>query len=648
MTRKTKKYLSLANNIWWPLLLCLIAMLFTLRPRLFSLAYGLIDPSFNYGVNQAAANHLSFGTDFISTYGPLGFLVSNFLPSNIYKVSAWMLVYAFLLGYGSYLFVKYYYPQNKKHWLIVLAIIYTLSMTNGGNMIEWNYFSVFLIWCFIYLKLSNRRRLLLGIAMSLAASIFLFSKFTLGFGTLATLLLLICFAPVMSKREKIQQLGIVSFTSIAFIVLLGIVTHTHSLFLYMKSALIMSAGFSSAMSLYEPHTQIATFLVFISIIIIFAWPIFLVRRQALKYVFIIPILALIWRYAVVRQDMHLEAILPVVFPLVLMLFLSLSLKYSRARNAFVGLIVVVLASASVWANNLPFSGPNGYSSFVSSPIKNVIDGSFINFFKINKQRATWTTESALRTSGAALPQTMRQKIGKSSVDIFPWEAVIVASNDLKWKPRPSPFSFESYDPYFDNQNSSFFSSNDSSKYIIWHNTSDRSIDARSIFWDEPKTFRTFLTNYDVIESSQGFMLLKRKLEPDKLEIIQKQNTVAKWDIWLKMPQTKSDTLTFASFEISKSLNTDAQELIVRGGQYYIEIKWKDGSTRNYRFIPSNTKQGILLTALPSSWDSIVSLLENKQINKDQVEAFRFSQASGINPSSQPFNISLTSIRLLKK
>lgn len=620
-----KKLLTKAK-IYSPKLLLLsitLAGLFVLGPKLLSLSYGNIDPSFNYGVNNAAASHESFGEQFIATYGPLGYLVANYLPQNVIKVSAWLLFYAIALGLGVYFFVTKYVKTPKKRWYSAIILLYVLTM-NVGASIEWCYLSLFILYCFILLKLSLRSQTILFGLLSFMAALFSLTKFTLGFSTLSTLVLLCLLATdprFLTRLKKVAFVGVIYLGTFLFF---GRLLGVNNPSAYVHTAIIESSNFSGAMAEYSSQTVLATIFVALAIIIMLAWPLIHGKKYFVKYLFLLPALFTIWKYSVARQDAHLLRFLQISVPLAIIIFYSWKTK--SPKDLWVLFTIISLSVIAVWANNLPFYGYGNFSSFVTSPISNITTGQFIDYFQISKQKKIWADGSAGGLQGAALPASMQKRIGRDGVDVFPWETSVVAANNLVWKNRPSPFSFETYDPFLDNLNASFFASPAAPKYIVWHNTGARSIDFRNIVWDEPKTLREILSNYQIVEASKGYMLLQKKSTPIKLDQkIIELGVVEPSDKWIKIPVSKGDQLLFVNFQIKKSLIDQIGKTLVRGKVYNITMKTNSGLQYTYRFVAENSSQGLLIGNVPHDWASLTDQFRHNTDPSNTTKEFKITE-----------------------
>jgi hypothetical protein len=622
-----KKYTGVYSKASLLLLgLCIIiAALFTLAPRLVGLtANNTIDPSFNYGVNAAAAAHLAFGTQFIATYGPLSFIINDYIPKYLNALDIWLVLYALVLGVGAWYFLLTY--VKSKRWLIAPVLLYVLTIKSLSGDIEWNYLMLFVLYCFIYVRATQRVRIILTIFLAILAAVFSLTKFTLGFGSVASLGLLIIFADNTSWRLRSIIAGAAAFVYLIFFGALGHHFGITSFVSYIKTGELMGSGFSQSMSLYAPETVIATWLVALSLVLLGLWVLLDQKKGSLRYLFIVPPLALIWKYAIVRQDAHIEAIILVTLPMTALIYFTRA-HTDRSLHRWLALTIIVLSFAAVWANELPFYGQGGFAQTLTSPVANIVNGQPDAFFRTTQEKQSWAVDSALGLQGAVLPRAMTQLIGRSGVDVFPWEADIVAANNLMWQPRTSPFSFESYEPYFDTANANYYDSAAAPKFIIWHSTGINSIDFRYILWDEPATFRSMLSHYQLVSSNQNFMLLERRQVPVHIsyDTINLGPLLTGSQIALHFTNNKELGLVY--FSLRQGVLGKLKVQLLREDQYYVSVSYADGSSRMFRLVTPNTSQGLLMNGMPTDWNSLIGLLNTDNNAQSKAEAATSIQLS---------------------
>jgi hypothetical protein len=197
------------------------------------------------------------------------------------------------------------------------------------------------------------------------------------------------------------------------------------------------------------------------------------------------------------------------------------------------------------------------------------------------------------------------------VDVYPWESAYVPANGLAWAHRPVPFSFSAYTPRLDALNAAFFSSSRRPEYLLWHNYVHhpehlQSIDGRYLFWDEPKTLRTILDRYDLVESHPRIHLLRAR-EASRFAAIQSLGRqTAPWGTWLPVPQVPGVVL--AHVVVKPSLAMRAVRAAFREGAIYVSLVFSSGETIRYRLVPENAGEGLWVNPFAHSMDEFVTLL----------------------------------------
>ncbi len=625
-----KKFFS--NKYIKFVVICIVALLFNLHPPLDSLNIGL-DPSFDYGFNKAAAMHLSFGNQFISTYGPLGYLTHDYLPQYLIRASVFQLLYAIALGIGVYLFMLRFYKLRSVLLGYITAALLTYAFSIGSSIsIDLNYLSLFLMYCFLLIsyEFSAHKRKVFLLILTLVAALFLYIKFTLAFASFCALVMLpisdISFYPLGQRVKSITQ-SFIEVLSIVFLYFLlaysfSILLHINNFADYINTSWIMSYGFSGAMSYQQPGTFIATLscaLALLMLTLMFVIPLPRTKTLAHKTLFLAVPIFIIWKYAVVRQDAHIMFLAQLTLPLVLLVLFARIKKNWVNICALLSLfsVVTVLTVISSPLNKLVTN--QTIAILLKTPVNNILQKNSVGFFQLSKERATWQQESQILLSSDKLPYSFMKIIGSSGVDIYPWEASIVAANNLNWQPRPSPFSFESYTPTFDSLNARYFTSSNAPKYIVWQNVlgningSTSSIDGRNVLWDEPKTIRTILQTYSTVAYADNKLILfkKRALKTiKKVDVIKTQKVL--WSQRFNVPSLTGENkylFLSASYKTDKLIKLEG--LLLRTESISLIIYYKNGESSSYRIIPANLSQGFLINPLPDNWLQLIHLFSRK-------------------------------------
>ena len=139
------------------------------------------DPSHIYSHNVAAVDGALFGTEFISTYGPLGFLLVPLdIGPNHFRATLFSALLAVAFGIWAVRFVGTISELRPgARFAALAAIVYVGSM----QLMEWKIFALLILVLAVGLT-GPRERLDFLFAGVLAGFAFLI-KFSVGFGALA-------------------------------------------------------------------------------------------------------------------------------------------------------------------------------------------------------------------------------------------------------------------------------------------------------------------------------------------------------------------------------------------------------------------------------------------------------------------------------
>lgn len=107
-----------------------------------------------------------------------------------------------------------------------------------------------------------------------------------------------------------------------------------------------------------------------------------------------------------------------------------------------------------------------------------------------------------------LPQT-EAVVGKAAVDLFSWHQGIVFSQGMNWRPRPVFQSYSAYTPYLLDLNARFFRSERAPEYLIF---SSLALDRRFYALEDSQALLEIFPRYSPVLIEHGCVLLKRKAQ----------------------------------------------------------------------------------------------------------------------------------------
>lgn len=230
-----------------------------------------------------------------------------------------------------------------------------------------------------------------------------------------------------------------------------------------------------------------------------------------------------------------------------------------------------------------------------------------------------------------LEEELIRKIGKSTVDVYPYNNEYAFANKLNYKHRPSFQNYMTLTPALDLMNKKFFESSDRPKFILFTsgitcgsencNVFD-GFDQKFSLNEDPLTASSILLNYHAVSVSKGkngvpLILLE---ENDGYTVYSESpisEKIMNFGEWYKVPRAADGvTKIIPDFELTNYGRI--KNLLFRGSILKIRYKFVSGDVREYRLNIINSKSGV--------WAS--PLLDNFELSGDAVDSVMFlSQAS---------------------
>jgi hypothetical protein len=585
-----------------------------------------LDPSFIYGYNYAAAHGLAWGRDFISTYGPYGYLISTMgVGTLVVSKIVWTLLLEAGLGITALAYV-WSIPelQTRGRFALLAGLVYACAVP--ATAYQW--FALIVLLLLIGVHDSTWRGLSSYAIASLLAGFCLLMMLSLGAGAILTLAV----ACVLSRRPQlIAGRAAVALCGTTAGFLVGWLVYggrPEDIWPFLFTGWEVSKGYSSAMSMAADNW-------WIGVVSFLAWLVLLVGltlihrgpRTLLSLAVLVVPLFVAWKHAIVRQDAHVRILIE--FGLFVMLVLLIETwtvhPWRRILPAFsILLVALVIPEYSLPESWRAYSGEDLVGRLLQ-PLKLAGARDLAALGNLAAYCGRLAERSKIALVDDVLPESIRSIIGHSTVDVYPWEIAYVPANGLAWANRPLPASFNTYTPPLDDRNAAFFRSDRRPRYLLWHTppmleASLLSIDKRHLFWDEPRTLRTILDSYDLLETGPGIVLLSARAQP-RFAREQWLGTVnIDWNVWISVPQVPGVLLAHASIE--RSLAMRAIRAGFRERAVFLALRLSSGEEVRYRLVLDNAIQGLWLSPFPRSVGELHDLLRSG--TGRQVLAIRFS------------------------
>ena len=571
--------------------------------RIVAVSPGL-DASFLYAFNHEAARHAQWGRGFLSTYGPFGYLIwAMDVDGLVWGRLVASLVLTAGFGIATALYVRGVPGLGTGARLAgVVALAYAFSLQDP----EYRWLTLFLVVFLVGLLTRNRAGFAAFAVAGLMAGFCVLLKFSLGFSVAVTLLL--GCALVRRPWDVAARLAVAAVTFIIGLLsgwfgaggaLDGVAT-------YLMTGWQIGERYSSAMSIHGDRWWIAVgaFLVWFALLAL--WGLLQpTPRKSIALAGLAFPLFTAWKHSIVRQDDHVAILVRFGVFVITLLVIETAPRWGWRRTLpAAGSLLVPLAVA--WMTVTPSRDEIALNPLAFRGLRHLARVVLLESYREAVERFS---QDALREN--QLPASMRRAIGRTPVDVYPWDITYVRANQLSWVHRPLPASFNAYTAALDGLNAAFFRSALRPEFLIWHAALPYglgSIDGRHLFWDEPQTLGVIMNQYDVLEVAPRALLLRARSSP-RFDAPQPLGTTqVVWNTRTPVPDTDGVLLARPALEPSVALRLI--DVVFRGQPVFLRAWDSRGGEAVFRLVADNEGSGLWLSPLPSTLAELPRLLDD--------------------------------------
>lgn len=465
-----------------------------------------LDVSWVVTQSFANFNNLIWGKEFVFTYGPLsplglrvpwGESLINFLLFDLF----------FLINIFSIVYLSLVKNRNKLFSLLTLSIIILVTPNFYGGDYAILYFFILFFWIIQSIESSKT---IYFINQILIVTLLFFFKFNTCLISIVVFFLSASFQ-LYDKKISLLKYSIVLATPL-ILIFVGSKLLDVDLYSYIYFGLEIVKGYNEIMYLHLGFfsKNINWVILFgISAVLFLMHIMYHNKAKNTKTIFITGIFMLclyvLYKQSFVRGDIeHIEGFFQLT-PFLLFCtsyFYSKQWKYSHNIMLVTILLIPLLFNREDIKSNLE--------------TKKLSKTNYINGLKQFNSDFGYS----LKNSKNLLPENVLNDIGNSTVDIYPWDILLLLENNLNYLPRPVIQSYTAYTKALENLNFEHYNSENGPEYVIYQY---RSIDNRYPLFDEPKLNLVLQYNYEPLYrfnfSDEELVLLKRKsdFKPIKLQ-----------------------------------------------------------------------------------------------------------------------------------
>lgn len=563
-----------------------------LNTLFFILQFPNLELTFTHGGDSPLVwvfNHL-FKNDFQSSvstifpHGPLDFLTTSPLS---YNLPAYFTIY-FIVKF-IFIFLTYYLNKhiNKTtNWLVIASFIYFIFLISDITFL--------LILCtlfalLIFFETTNKRWKYLAfsiIALSLFIRVYIsVIELSIGFSFLFY---------DFFYTKKIKQLLYDMIILFLFIILsyVALFHKISGISTFLFGILNLAMDNSSACSYYPSNNW---WLIINSLFIIVFIPVINNSKQSLFFgaLTALPIFCA-FKHGMSREEwVHVSG-----FFIFLLLIFICFLFYVRTKALLnITLFITSFSLLFINFNNYTFNKYQ-FPTYPICSLNNFID--FVSNYDEIVKKSVVQIENNI--GYRKLSTQLKEKIGQTSVDVYPWDYSIIAINKFNWHPRPILNSYAAYTSWLDKQDEYYFNSDKAPGFLIWdfslglstsiNETGLNSIDDRYLLNDEPQTLISILANYKFIDYENNLNIYQKRENPLKYYSKKEKRTTAIINEWVTIPDTLKNEIIRANLFFTKTFLQRLKSFFYKDEQYWIYLKLSDRSIQKIKIVPKNAQNGI--------------------------------------------------------
>lgn len=564
-------------------------------PRFFEATGAGQDDSWAYAINYLFSNHMTFGTEVIFPYGPLGFLLAPCynLDLQIYVniFSSILIILLLYIIHEGYCLLKYQY-----FIFFIVSFIVLLSLPQ-----RLEYHIILFIGILCYLSLLERNRYLLFF-IPIAIAISLYIKLTIFIPLISIYLITIIIAFIEHRHTLLNILSIISLLISIFVFTIICNMNFGALYEYISTSIQYSNSYSIIMSM-PGNIIIFTMGMLVLVLYIIAALIFR-KTEIFKLLIIFSISVFFaFKHGFVRQDAHVLRF----FLFMLGIFATTFLAAKTRKH----LIYASLFFITTLCFTLPIVIKND-SNFLMRVTCTSGTNNLFEVLNYNQSLEKYRLISDKNLEKDRLPEEWIKQIGKKSVDSIPSEIAYCPANNLTWSHNPLIQFVDAISADFDMISASHFQGPNSPDFII---AEFSSVDYRHIFTDVPMTWQMVIKNYEVAieDLAHNRILLKRIPQPMEFAEVEVVEDHLQFNQKYELPNR--DNLLISKIKLDLNAIGIITNTLFRIPPVMMDVQYQDGSIYTCRIVPNSFRNGVILNYFPSNISELSELIKKHNTKK---------------------------------
>jgi len=478
-----------AISIAWPVVAAFAIAIVTWQTTTLTATAGL-DPSWIAALHLAQVKGIDFGSDFVWTYGPLGYLAFPVAVTGQTLAEAFVFV---LLAQVAVCYLLLRCAARALIAPVAVVVVYLVAALPLAHA-DLLFVIVFLYALWVLEEPGTQLAHWFPVAGGVLAGAAALTKTNTGAAAVG---IAVVAAWAVSPAGR-RWLAVVPSILLTFAVL-WVATGNSLLDIpgWLKLSASIVAGYSPAMQ-YEQAGMRWEYLVagiLVALLAAIAVPHVAAFERKRGLAVLLITLVFVFTYfkeGFVRHDTDHS---PYFFAATAIVLLAFAWR-GWARWVAVGGVAIALGAVAV-SIGLHFS-PIASSRHILRQTEDVVSPS--------KRHALVAKSLAVERATYGVPPRLLAELRGKTVHVDPVESAVIGAYDLQWRPLPVPQSYSAYTSALDDRNANFLASGSAPERILRQNT-QVAVNGRNRELEAPAAFRALICNYTQIGISQVWQVL---------------------------------------------------------------------------------------------------------------------------------------------
>jgi hypothetical protein len=570
------------------------------HPHTFSPDPPYLDTSWMVMLHDAFLEKAAFGSEFVMTYGPWGFVGTRaFYPGTFgWLVVSWLAV-AFALWLGAFAVARAKIRNRALAAAWVIAVIATAVALETETVVIALATLLLVIGLGLEVsRLSYAAVLLLSVALAWLGQV-KFTYFVLASG----LMVIVLVSALLRRGGSASAVAAFVGTSLALWLLAG--QSLGGIWDFLHSSLVVSGGYTQAMSLGNLVGRKVTLVFVAAAAVVIALVGLSERASARSFpartVGIAWILFVLFKEGFVRQDPPHVAIGLVGVTTVAVVVAPIAGVALGARGARLGtpLALVTVALATWWIASDRLHAPQSPLRYAWTQLHTADDVAevFVHPRAARAERvAGWSGFAARVRERVPLPPTV------GTADLYPHDQVVLIAHGIERSTRPVPQSYIAYEPRLATMNLEHLKGSRRPGTVF---VDVAPIDGRWPLSEDGPSLVTLLADYRLSSQTPQYLVFKH-VSSGGFRLQLGRRFDARLGDEILVPEL-TDAPIWIELQVSRTLVGRLEELLFKPAPLVIEARLADGRTVRHRLVPGLGETGFILSPYISDRTDLAEL-----------------------------------------